>query len=207
MIHPDTYLRPVNETIGDGVFARSFIPKGTIVYVIDPLDIKLSKRQFERLPHDVRDMADKYSYINENGCRILSWDLAKYVNHSCDPNTLSAGYGFEVAMRDIEPDDQITDDYGLFNLEWDVECCCGSARCRGVITGSDPDHHAHRWDESIQRALGHVRSVDQPLWDLMRAETREALTAYLDGSQPYRSVHALRYAHVGARYEGARMES
>ncbi|MHC5084588.1 MAG: SET domain-containing protein, partial [Planctomycetota bacterium] len=33
MIHPDTELRKVNETIGYGVFATRHIPKGTILYV------------------------------------------------------------------------------------------------------------------------------------------------------------------------------
>lgn len=193
MIHPHTTLGHVSEGIGDGIFATAEIPRGTVVYVVDPLDLRLSQAEFERLKRPIRELADKYSYIDQNGCRILSWDHAKYVNHSCEPNTLSAGYGFEVALRDIVPGEQITDDYGLFNLEWSIECRCGSDTCRGMIRGSDLDQYAERWDAWMREALAHVRTVEQPLWDVMDAKTREALIRYLDGLDAYRSVRALRW--------------
>jgi hypothetical protein len=41
MMHPNSEVRFVNEQVGLGVFATSFIPTGTIVYVDDPLDIVL----------------------------------------------------------------------------------------------------------------------------------------------------------------------
>ena len=45
MIHPKTELRFVNDDIGYGVFATEFIPKGTILYVKDELEIKVSKNK------------------------------------------------------------------------------------------------------------------------------------------------------------------
>jgi hypothetical protein len=39
MIHPHTCIRYVNPQIGYGVFATAFIPKGTIVYVKDDLEL------------------------------------------------------------------------------------------------------------------------------------------------------------------------
>lgn len=204
MIHPDTALRHVNQTIGDGIFATSRIPKGTIVYVVDPLDVKLSPREFKELNGPIRDLADKYSYIDQNGYRILSWDLAKYVNHSCEPNTLSAGYGFEIALRDIAEGEEITDDYGMFNLEWTIDCHCGSPRCRHEIRGSDLDRYAERWDAWIKDALAHVRDVMQPLWDVMIAPTRETLTGYLNGNEPYLSVRALRHTGLKSVAAGSR---
>jgi hypothetical protein len=205
MIHPYTRLAHVSESVGDGVFATADIPAGTIAYVVDPLDIRLSRSDFERLDPAVREAADKYSYIDQTGCRILSWDLAKYVNHSCEPNTLSAGYGFEVALRDIARGEQITDDYGLFNLEWSIECHCGSASCRMKISGSDLDRHADRWDAQMQDALALVRHVEQPLWDVVDAETREALLRYLDGTDAYRSVRALRWSGLTSLAAGRRI--
>lgn len=204
MIHPDTRLGHVNDSIGDGIFATSRIPIGTIVYVIDPLDIRLTRVDFEQLESPVLEMADKYSYIDQNGDRILSWDLAKYVNHSCDPNTISSGYGFEIALRDIENGEQLTDDYGLFNLEWTIDCHCGSDRCRGMIRGYDLDRYADMWDTRVREALGYVRSVHQPLWEIMYRETRDAVDRYLDGKEPYRSVRALRWTGLKSVATGRR---
>ena len=68
--------------------------------------------------------------------------FSKYVNSSCRPNTRSDGYlkgGKMVVMlktiRDIEPGEWITVDYG-WTLEEGVEptpCLCGEDNCRGVI--------------------------------------------------------------------------
>ena len=41
MLHPDTELRVVSADIGFGVFATALIPKGTIVYIKDPLEIEI----------------------------------------------------------------------------------------------------------------------------------------------------------------------
>jgi len=39
MIHPHTEVRVVSPEIGLGVFATKFIPKGTIMYVIDEMEL------------------------------------------------------------------------------------------------------------------------------------------------------------------------
>jgi hypothetical protein len=195
MIHPGTKLKEVSDSIGVGVFAKTRIPKGTLVYVHDVLEIELSPLRFSSLDEPLRSMAEKYSFIDAHGYRILSWDTAKYVNHSCDPNTMSAGYGFEIALRDIEEGEEITDEYGLFNLQHDVSCLCGSKNCRHVISGSDIDEYYEKWDSWVRDALQYVRSVDQPLIGLMDPDRRRALEKYLNTGQGYRSVRALK--HVG----------
>lgn len=192
MIHPGTKLKEVSDSIGVGIFAASFIPKGTLVYVQDALEIELSPSKFDGLDEPLKSMAEKYSFIDPRGYRILSWDTAKYVNHSCDPNTMSAGYGFEIAIRDIEDGEQITDEYGLFNLQHDIECLCGSENCRKVIRSTDIDRFYRRWDERIKEALKHMRDVEQPLEGLMDADRRAALHEYLDTGRGYRSVRDLK---------------
>ena len=42
MLHPQTEIGAVSPDIGVGVFARAFIPKGTIVYIKDPLEISIA---------------------------------------------------------------------------------------------------------------------------------------------------------------------
>ena len=193
MIHPHTTLKHVNEVIGDGVFATALIPKGTLVYVKDPLEIELSPARFSSLPNRIRQVADKYSYIDQRGYRVLSWDIAKFVNHRCEPNTMSAGWGFEIALKDIEPGEQITDEYGLFNLEWQVECGCDSPHCRRIIRPSDIDVYHEQWDAGLIDALSYLREVDQPLWEFVDERKRRDLMRYLQTGTGYRSVLELKY--------------
>ena len=193
MIHPHTTLKHVNDVIGDGVFATAFIPKGTLVYVKDPLEIELSPARFSSLPSRIRHVADKYSYIDQRGYRVLSWDIAKFVNHRCEPNTMSAGWGFEIALKDIEPGEQITDEYGLFNLEWQIECGCDSPHCRGTIRPSDIDVYHEQWDARLIDALSRLREVEQPLWDFVEERKRRDLMRYLQTESGYRSVLELKY--------------
>jgi hypothetical protein len=130
MIHPDTELRLVSEAIGYDVFATQPIPRGTVTYVKDGLEIELTSRQFERLDEVHRQIVDKYSCIDPRGKRIVSWDHARYVNHRCVCNTISTGCGFEIANRDIAAGEEITDEYGLFNLQapMAVDCGCNNRR-------------------------------------------------------------------------------
>jgi hypothetical protein len=61
------------------------------------------------------------------------------VNHSCDPNAVVLikpdGRVLMMAIRPIEPLDEITYDYSITMADdpWTMICCCGSPRCRTVI--------------------------------------------------------------------------
>jgi len=191
MIHPSTELRLVSPHVGYGVFASQPIPKGSLVYVQDPLDIKITPQQYQRLDETSRQLAEKYSFLDAKGNRILSWDAAKYVNHSCHPNTMSTAWGFEVALRDIEPGEEITDEYSLFNLEWEMECACGHHACRTMIRPTDAMMHFRSWDKSIQSAVAMIPHVDQPLIRSLDALTHHSLNEYLRGGTRYRSVRSL----------------
>ena len=46
MIHPNTKIEYINVQIGYGVFATHFIPKGTIVYVKDSLELEITHTSF-----------------------------------------------------------------------------------------------------------------------------------------------------------------
>lgn len=193
MIHPNTEVRFVNPTIGYGVFATADIPRGTIVYVKDRLEIELTDKAFNALDGQHRAIADKYSYIDENGVRILSWDHAKYVNHRCDCNTISTGYGFEIAIRNIWKDEEVCDDYGLFNLDEEIPLACGCRGCRKALRPDDLETYYARWDEQVLLALEKVTDVHQPLMEYMDAKSKQQLRAYLCGEDPYTSVLALKY--------------
>ena len=129
MIHPKTELKFINEHVGYGVFATEDIPEGTIVYVKDSLELVVSPTDYLLHSEEVQQVIEKYSYIDPHGNRVISWDFAKYVNHCCNCNTISTGYGFEIAIRDILKGKQITDEYGIFKLTTEMEVSCGMDNC------------------------------------------------------------------------------
>lgn len=58
------------------------------------------------------------------------WNLARYINHSCRPNAMPVGRNggiVIVAMRRIEPEEQITIDYGKEYLDYFMQI--GGCRC------------------------------------------------------------------------------
>ena len=201
MIHPATELRLVNAHIGHGVFATRHIPRGTITYVRDELEIELTPRQFGRLDESHRRIVERYSYIDPRGRRVVSWDHAKYVNHRCECNTMSTGYGFEIALRDIEPGEEITDEYGLFNLTEPMPVNCGCRQCRKVVRPGDITRLAAAWDRRVIAALTALSGVEQPLWQLVDRRTRRAVEGYLAGRLPYRSVATLAWTPAAAAGE------
>jgi len=64
---------------------------------------------------------------------------ADFINHSCEPNCVLSGSVILVAARDIAAGEAVTYDYATSDgSDYDeFECACGSASCRGKITGHD----------------------------------------------------------------------
>jgi hypothetical protein len=198
MMHPNTTVSEADPEIGLGVYATRHIPAGSIVYVRDSLEIVIP-------PHDPRlndpahaAIIERYSYIEPGGNRIMSWDIAKYVNHSCDANSVSTGWGFEVALRDIAPGEQITDEYGLFNLTWSMNCRCGSSNCRGLVHSNDFAQLAAQYDRQLRRVLRRVLRPEQPLWAFLDDRTCSELREFVRTGRNYRSVTALQQASPAA---------
>ena len=193
MIHPKTELRFVNVEIGYGVFATEFIPRGTILYVKDGLEIEITRTRFRKMDKTHQDIVEKFSYIDERGVRIISWDHAKYINHRCDCNSMSTGYGFEIAIRDIQQDEEITDEYGLFNIPVPIDINCGCNNCRQVLLPTDVDEYYMAWDQQVEPAIRQINNVHQPLWDVLDTASRTEVMHYLSGQSPYCSVRKLKY--------------
>ena len=197
MIHPHTQLQYINDQLGYGVFATAVIPKGTIVYVQDGLDIVIPPDSFLLQDPLQRAQIDKYAVVEPpDGQRIVSWDHAKYVNHCCHSNILSTGYGFEIALHDIQPGEELRDDYGLFNLDWDITLVCQHQDCRGQLKTADLARQIKQWDAQIQAALQHTLAVPQQLWSLLDMETESSLQHYLHTGEDYWSVQRLQMSQA-----------
>jgi len=191
MMHPSTELRHIDPELGFGVFATSRLPKGTITYVWDPLEIEIRPDDPCLQEPALRASIDRFSYIDSRGVRIVSWDHAKYVNHCCQANTMSTAYGFEIAVRDIEAGEQITDEYGMFNLREPMKLLCSSSSCRGEVQAADLDRFCLVWDEQIKAALKLIEHVDQPLWPLIDPLLTTEVERYARWGEGYRSVREL----------------
>jgi len=193
MIHPSTRLGYINNEKGKGVIATRFIPKGTVTYVKDSLEIEITADDPRLSDPLYKDIIETYSYIDRDGTKVLSWDHAKYVNHCCQCNTMSTGYGFEIAVRDIEAEEEMTDEYGMFNFNNTLELKCDKSPCRDVVTGRDVDKYYTKWDEVVKDALVKFNNVEQPLEKFIKPETVRSLNEYLQSGNNYQSVLNLKY--------------
>lgn len=154
------------------MFATEPIPMGTITWVLDPLDQVFDAERARALEPRMGALFEKYTWLTAQGERILCWDFAKFMNHSCDATSLSPGLAFEIAVRDIEAGEQLTCDYGSLNLERAFDCRCGAPSCRGVVRPEDFERCAPDWDARLQRAFPCLPRVRQPLWDWVQEMDR-----------------------------------
>ncbi len=201
MIHPDTELQFISEAIGYGVVAKKFIPKGTITWVQDELDQVFTPEKYQKISPLMRDYLETYCFTNGVGNRILCWDNAKFVNHSFNPSCMSTAYDFEIAIRDIHPGEQLTDDYGYLNISEPFEVVDEGAD-RKVVYPDDLLKYYREWDQLIIDNLQAINNLNQPLlkfipartWDDFRkvingdAELRSLLTCYFDPAKEKSAV-------------------
>jgi hypothetical protein len=194
MIHPHTELRFINDKIGYGVVATQLIPRGTITWVRDEFDQAFAATHIERMLPLYQDLAAKYCFVDARGDYVLCWDLARYINHSCDPSCRSAGYDFELAVRDILPGEELTDDYGSLNLEYDFVCYCRTPLCREKIRPDDLARYADRWDQIVAEPFRLIQTVSQPLWPLVKE--KDVVEAVLANRLPIASCRQNYYPGI-----------
>jgi hypothetical protein len=165
VLHPHSELRHIDDEVGYGVFATKWIPAGTVTWVEDAFDRRLEPSDYAGLDRSAYELLEKYTYVDHFGRRVLCWDFTRYMNHSCEANSMSPGlWPMEIAVRDVAPGEQLTSDYGALNLERSFTCLCGKPACRGTVRPEDFDRYARIWDAGIRGAFTKIREVEQPLW-------------------------------------------
>ncbi|MBT8068159.1 MAG: SET domain-containing protein-lysine N-methyltransferase [Gammaproteobacteria bacterium] len=123
---------------GKGLFARTAISRGEIIavkggYVLPAAS--WTKLEGELGPADIQIAEDlliaPVSQDERDGSML-------YINHSCDPNCAIQGQIVFVAMRDIGVGEELTHDWATTDdMDYVLECNCGSRECRGTVTGKD----------------------------------------------------------------------
>jgi hypothetical protein len=123
---------------GRGLFATEPIEKGEVVCVkggyifnratLERVSGKLGPAEIQIADHFFIGPLEEE---DREGSMIFS-------NHSCEPNIGVQGQIVFVAIRDIEAGEELTHDWATTDDDsYEMECKCGTASCRKVITGQD----------------------------------------------------------------------
>lgn len=190
MIHPQTEVRFIRPEIGYGVVAKAFIPRGTVTWVKDRLDREFAPQDLEAFDEAHREILDRYSYRNAQGHYVFCWDHTRFMNHSFRPACLLTAYGLEVAVRDIQAGEELTNDYGCFNI---IESFApeDEGDARREVRPDDLLRFSDMWDARISEALRDFPCVDQPLSRMVSPEIWGDLLAVARGEAELRSVRTM----------------
>jgi hypothetical protein len=185
MIHPHTELRFINRELGFGVFATQRIPKGTVTWVRDDLDQVVPSARIATLPPVYRALLDRYTFRDGPGRHILCWDLGRFLNHCCAPTCLGLEADFEVAVRDIQPGEELTNDYGTLHLQAheSFACRCGAVDCRGRVGPADGVAQAACWEALWRPVLALLSHVPQPLGPVLESRLGNRSVTEQDSSR------------------------
>jgi uncharacterized protein len=195
MIHPKTELRFISKEVGYGVVATEFIPAGTITWALDNFDREFTPTELKSMNSFYQNILDTYSFRNNKGNFVLCWDISRFVNHSFNSNCLSTAYDFEIAIRDIQPGEQLTDDYGYLNV---------SEPFRGIEEGTQrkivyPDdllNFASVWDEQLLTEFDKIPTLEQPLKVLIPENTWKEIIEIAEKRKQMTSIGINHYYEV-----------
>ena len=143
------YIKKNSKIHASGLFARAEIESGT--RIIQYKGLKITKAQSDKIA-DVHIDANKkegtvgavYIFTLNDRYDIngkVAWNLAKYINHSCDPNCetdIVRGKIWISAIKDIKKGEELSYDYGYdMHCFEDHPCRCNSKNCVGFIVRSN----------------------------------------------------------------------
>jgi hypothetical protein len=177
---------------GKGLFAKDFIPKGTIVHFECSKCKTRTDEETNRLPENELEWVLDHEYRGPDG--LLSDVCNKnilYMNHSCNSNILFHEDGFDVAVRDIKKGEEVTYDYRFFFGESDMECDCGEPNCAKVIEYIHPVPVELKkfWQRKLKRVMRLVNQVKQPLKPELLKQYNDLY--YIKADPTFRKVHGL----------------
>lgn len=132
----------------NGLFAAKTIPAGT--RIIEYVGERITKRESYRRAVERIERAERTGaaavFIFELNARhdidgSVRWNTARLINHSCKPNCetkVIRGHIWIVALREIEPGEELSYDYGYDLEHWkEHPCRCGQPGCVGYIVRQD----------------------------------------------------------------------
>lgn len=187
MIHPHTELRFISDEMGYGVFATRFLPKGTITWVQDAFDQEFTEKQIQQMDPIHRELAETYCFRNSKGNYVLCWDNGRFVNHSFKSNCFTTPYNFEIALRDIQPGEELTDDYGYLNISAPFRAADEGTRRKTVYPDDILTFH-RQWDARLMKAMPYVTRVDQEMRALISDKLWNKVERIVRGEEEMDSI-------------------
>jgi hypothetical protein len=118
---------------------------------------------------------------------VLCWDNGRYVNHSFNSNCLTTAYDFEVAIRDIQVGEQLTDDYGYLNISKPFRGIDEGTK-RKVVYPDDLLKYSTVWDKKISKVFHKIPDLDQPLKALLPAKIWDEIISVRKGETKIASI-------------------
>lgn len=112
---------------GVGVYARRAFEAGEVVLRWDT-SRRLTAEEWAALPEEER----RYTHPFDARTALLVGPPERYVNHSCDNNTVVRDF-CDVAVRRISAGEEVTSDYSADGSGSAFACRCGAKDCRGVV--------------------------------------------------------------------------
>ena len=187
MIHPSTKLAFISKEKGYGVIATAFIPKGTITWVQDKLDMEFTPLEVDLLGAEYQTIIETYTFRNSLGNYILCWDNGRFVNHSFNSNCLTTPYNFEIAIRDIEVGEELTDDYGYLNISEPFEGIPEESS-RTIVYPDDLVRLHEFWDEQLKESIPFVTQVNQLLMPFIANDIQDKIKRILNNEVEMDSI-------------------
>ena len=194
MIHPKTEIKYISKEVGYGVVATELIPAGTITWVLDKFDREFSPTDFQSMEPIYQEILDTYTFRNNNGNFVLCWDNGRFVNHSFNSNCLTTAYDFEIAIRDINPGEQLTDDYGYLNIAQPFRGINEGTK-RKVVYPDDLLRYSKVWDKKLAKVFHKIPKLEQPLMRLISKDVWEKITEISEGKIEMDSIIKNYYAN------------
>ncbi len=187
MLHPDTKLEFIDSNIGHGVVATRLIPAGTITWILDDLDMEFTPENVALMPQQRKEYMQTYCYRNNKGNHVLCWDHSRFINHSFHSNCLSTAYDFEIAVRDILPGEQLTDDYGYLNVDSPFEPVDEGLE-RKVVRPDDLLHYHTIWDGRLIKIFPRILRLPQALREYFKEEQWAIVKEVASGKKEMESI-------------------
>jgi uncharacterized protein len=130
---------------GMGGFARGDIPAGArvIEYVGEKITKQESLARCEQNNEYIFALDDEHDLDGQ-----VSWNPARFLNHSCEPNCearLEGGCIWVIAIREIRAGEELTFNYGYDLADYaEHPCGCGAPGCVGYIVAEEFFDHLRR---------------------------------------------------------------
>ena len=117
-----------------GCYTTTRIRKGK--FIVEYTGPRINRQQADDI---YEGRPTTYLFGLDNGRDIIDGHgVAMFINHSCSPNCETdelEGRVWIMALRDIEPGEELTYDYKLYDGAEDdpAICSCGAPNCRGTM--------------------------------------------------------------------------